>query len=73
MYYFCNMIEREHQECASGAEANYFKKTAALTSEIFGRYDGLIYPGITECTAHQRHPLSVETYHRPAGMPKKYR
>ena len=33
----------EHQECASGAEANYFKKTAALTSEIFGRYDGLIY------------------------------
>ena len=30
-------------------------------------------PGIAECTAHQRHPLSVETYHQPAGMPEKYR
>ena len=33
----------EHQECASGAEANYFKNTAAFTSALVGRYDGLIY------------------------------
>lgn len=33
----------EHRECASGAVANYFKKTITLTSEIFEKYDGLIY------------------------------
>ena len=33
----------ERQECASGAAANYFKKTIALTSQVFGKYDGLIY------------------------------
>lgn len=33
----------EHKECSSGAEANYFKRTMALTSEIFGKYDGIIY------------------------------
>lgn len=29
-------------------------------------------PGASECADYQRHALSVETHHRPAGMPAQY-